>query len=48
MAVTVPTDGLGTDDPMKYHAPDGTPWCRFRAGLKCVNGDDCLNPNHRS
>jgi len=23
------------------------PWCRFGKGLECLNGDQCLNPDHR-
>jgi len=29
------------------HDPHGTPWCHFRKGFWCVNGDACQNPNHR-
>jgi hypothetical protein len=27
--------------------PVDAEWCRFGAGLECLNGDRCLNPNHR-
>jgi hypothetical protein len=27
--------------------PIDTSWCRFGAGLECLNGPQCLNPNHR-
>lgn len=33
-------------DPSLY-APDGEPWCRFGAGLECLNASRCLNPAHR-
>jgi hypothetical protein len=26
--------------------PIDTEWCRFGAGLACLNGDTCRNPNH--
>jgi hypothetical protein len=29
------------------YAPDGKPWCTFKRGLFCVNGNSCKNPNHR-
>lgn len=32
-------------DPNLY-APDGDPWCRYGKGFDCLNGDDCVNPNH--
>lgn len=31
----------------RYFAPDGEPWCRFGRGFRCINGDQCQNPNHR-
>lgn len=36
----------GPLDPELY-APDGTPWCNFKGGIYCANGDRCLNRNHR-
>lgn len=35
--------GLSQD----LYAPDGEPWCSYRAGLHCRNERRCLNPQHR-
>lgn len=31
----------------RFHAPDGTPWCRYMVGsVECINEHTCLNPRH--
>lgn len=50
-SLRITTPDLTPDDDRNgdpsYFAPDGNPWCRFGAGSRCLNGDRCLNLNHR-